>query len=227
MNPYYRESNKGLSQTQISNIKKNNFYLYRALNHLVASIEKGKEELGGNYRGLLLSGELPKNDKLTGVSSNRLAEKLKYLVIAISDKNHPENLEKFKNSYFYKNVLLPINLGYTADVDAGWNNFQKSNNVETAFKNKSAYDAALICQRDDLNAPIGFDFSKAIDSIVKTDKDGTFYLDSTTLIEDEVSISEAVNAQLDNLQGNKRFSENYNNPMISYDDLEDEDEKID
>ena len=97
---YYINGNGGFRST-LPLIKKNNFYVIKALNQLWYSAKRGKpNEIGGPYRPALLHGELPKSDKVTGFNTNRLAEKLKFLTIQLSDKRHPENIVKYWLEYF-------------------------------------------------------------------------------------------------------------------------------
>ena len=226
-NPYFIEDNGGLSQSQVSMMKKNNFYLYRALSHLYRTVNSNNSntKIGGPYRTALISGELPKNDNVTGIDTNNLAAKLKFLVLALSDNNHPEYKEAFKNSFLYSNILETLCYGYTTDSDLAWKYYTQTDDVEDSFKNKSSYDAALVCQRDDPKSPLGLDFSKLIDSFVKTDKNGNFYLENDYNVDEELAMTDAVKTQLETLKNNSRFCDNYNNANINKDtsdDFEDE-----
>ncbi len=225
-NPYFIDGNGGLSKEQLANMKLNNFYLYKALNQILKSVRTNDAKIGGPLRASLLTGELKKSDALTGVDTNRLGEKLKFLVIELSDKNHPEKLEAFKKSYLYNTVIEPLSSGYILDEDRKWSNYKHTSNYEQAFKNKNALDAALTCQREDEKAPLGLDFSKIIDSFVKTDEKGNFYLEDSYTIEEEIAMGEAVNEQLKTFKNNSRFKANYSNPKAasSENEFEDEDE---
>lgn len=222
-NKYFIDGNGGLQGEQLANMKLNNYYLFRALSHLckTAIDEKSTDKIGGPFRAALLSGELQRSDSQTGMDTNDLAGKLKFLVVALSDKSHPENIEKFKKSFLCQSVLKPLMRGDSIDDPANeWKNFKHTSNYDAKFKNKKAIDAAIICKRDDATAPLGIDFSKVIDSFVKTDKNGNYYLDDNYAIDDEIAMTDAVNKELKSLKNNKRFKDSYANPNQS--SLEDE-----
>lgn len=220
-NKYYIEDNAGLTGEKLANMKKNNYYLYRAFTNLYKSVEDKNPKIGGPFRPALLAGELQRSDAQTGFNTNNLAAKLKYLTIQLSD---PANVAKFKKSFLYQNILEPMSCGTQAEVDDQWLNFKHTNNYDPVFKNKSSLDAALICQRDDQNAPFGLDFSKLIDTFVQTDKYGNYYLEDKYTIEDEIAGDEAMHRQLKSLKSNARFKESYANPKATSNELDDEDE---
>lgn len=215
---YYIDGNLRLTTEQISFVKKNHIYVTKALNQIYSSVRKNSADIGGAFRSALLLGNLPKSDKLTGVNTNRLGEKLQYLTIALGDKNHPENKEIYQNSFLLQNILIPLYAGYIVDPDKKWDNYRRTNECEQVFDNKNSFDAAAFCQRDDVNTPIGLDDSKLIDAIVKTNARGDFYLDNTTSLEDEMEMVDALKKELNALKKHSRFCACFKNPFISDDE---------
>ncbi len=216
MNKYFIDDDMGLSVNQIAMQKKNNFYFYMAFSFIYDDVVRKNKDIGGELRGAMLSGRLPKKDLLTGINSNHMAEKIKFLVLALSDPNHKENIEIFKSSFFYNNVLKCLTMGFSVDSDNKWINFKRTANFESSFVGKNSYDIALICQREDISSPLGLDFTKLIDTIIKTDENGNYYLDGSMSVEDEVEVAEAVELQLKAFQTNERFCRNCINPKSSY-----------
>ena len=214
MNEYYINGNGGFKST-LPHIHKNNYYVIKALNHLAFSSRDGKyDEIGGAFRTPLLSGQLPKSDKITGFNTNRLAEKLQFLVLQLSDRRHPENLVKFRNSFFYTSVLAPLFNGFVIDEDQAWENYQLNKNCEDALRGKNPIEGAFLCKYENYSSPIGLDFSKLIDTIVKTDKNGRFFLDDNVSTEDQLKITNAIQLQLDEFKENARFASNFKNPLL-------------
>ena len=220
-NKYYIKDNAGLTGEKLANMKKNNYYVYRALTNIYKSVEDNNPKIGGPFRSALLAGELQRSDTQTGFNTNNLGAKLKYLVASLND---PASVAKFKKSFLYQNILEPMSCGTQAEVDDQWLNFKHTNGYDPAFKNKSSLDAALICQRDDMTAPFGLDFSKLIDTFVQTDRNGNYYLEDKYTIEEEIAGDEAMHAQLKSLKSNERFKASYLNPKETTNYLEDDSE---
>ncbi len=222
---YFISSHEDLTPKQVACMKENNNYLYRAFNQLYTSIEKGDpKKIGGSFRNLLLSGRLPKNDDESGIDTNGLAKKLKALVIALSDENHPENLETFKQSYFFTNILYPIVCGFSIDSQQIWKNYKQVENPDPELKDKKPYDGVLYCIKNDKYSPIGLNIAKAIDTIVKVKEDG-IYVEENYTLDQELELEEAVNSQVKIMKNNGRFKKNYIDPeSMATLDNEDEDE---
>ena len=110
-------------------------------------------------------------------------------------------------------VLIPLYNGYTFDQDQAWSNFKYKTDGEETLKT-TTLDAALICQRDDITSSIGLNFSALIDTFIKTDKNGHYFLGGTVSTEDEEKMCKAVQRQLDDLKSNKRFAASFTNPFI-------------
>ena len=221
-NKYFIDSNENYQQRQVCMMKKNYYYVVRAFSAIIGSLNNTNSLVGGDYRPALLAGKLPKTDDVSDVNTNNLGEKLKFLTIALSDKRHPENVNTFKESAIYKIILTHLFSGCITDVDQQWDNFVLKNSQDSPFKDKNALTAALICQRDSTNSPIGLDFSKLIDTLVQTDKNGNYFLSNDIDINDEIALTEAVKMYLTMLKSNKRFTENYQNPKLGA--FSDEDE---
>lgn len=209
-NKYYIDGNAELYGEKLINMKKNCYYLYRAFTNLYKSA-KDNSPIGGPFRPALLTGELQREDRLTGFNTNRLGLKLKFLTVSLSDS---ANLKMFKNSLLYNTVLESMSCGTLVDIDEQWLNYRHTNNCEPALETKTSLDGALICQRDDLNAPLGLDFSKLIDLFVQTDGYGNYYPEDKYSFEEEELVVQAISAQLKTMKEHKRFQANYFNPLI-------------
>lgn len=217
-NKFYIEDNAGLTGEKLIGMKQNNYYLYRALTNLYKTVKEGNPKIGGVFRPALLSGELQKSDAQTGFNTNHLAEKLKFLVMSLQE---PANLATFKKSFLYLNVLKPMSCGsVNLEPDEQWFNFKHVKNFDDVFKNKSALDAALLCQRDDKSVPLGLDFSKLIDTFVQTDKYGNYYLEDKASTEDEMAGYAAMKEYLQVMKKNPRFRKNYENEKENENDDE-------
>lgn len=208
-NKFFIDGNKNLTKKQLIRAKANSFYLFNAFAAMRTSIREGKKRIGGELRFALLSGKLQFDDNVTGIDTNKLAEKIKFLTMSISDQKHPENLKKFKDSFFYSVFLKRLLTG--KDFDNNLKNWPKFKNISTdeKYKDKTAIAFSFDLVQEDLNLPLGLDFSKIIDTIVQTDKDGNYYLEDTCSAEDEIAISEALNYQLSLLQNHPKFKENF------------------
>lgn len=209
-NKYYIEGNAGLYGEKLINMKKNCYYLYRALVTLYKTVKDGNPTIGGPFRPALLTGELQREDNLTGFNSNHLGTKLKFLTTSL---NKFENCNLFKTSLLYKS-LKALACGTQIDVNAQWVRYQLTADGKINFKDKNALDGALICQRDDLNAPLGLNFSKLIDLFVQTDGYDNYYLEDKYTFEEEADVAQAISAQLKTMKENKRFQANFFNPLI-------------
>ncbi|MCI8555407.1 MAG: hypothetical protein HFI85_02410 [Clostridia bacterium] len=219
-NPYFIDGNLGLNDKQVALAKQNNYYLFKALNQIYKTARDNDAKIGGALRAALLGGELKNSDSATGVDTNGLGGKLKFLTISLSD---PKKLEQFKNSFFYNNILKALAAGAILDDNKTWPNYKHTSNYEQTFKNKSSVEAAIVCQREDLKAPLGLDYSKLIDSIVKTDENGNYYLEDSYTVEEEIAMDEAISTQIKSLKNNERFKRNYYNPKEKEAELDDED----
>ncbi len=217
-NKFFIDNNKDYTKEQLTKIKANNYFIIRALSVLHTSIRDNNPIIGGPFRPVLIKGKPQYADSLTGMDTNDLAGKLKFLTLALNDKDHPENIEIFKNSFLNKSVLKPLLLGnyYDSDNLNFWSDY-KNVSTNSKIKNLTVIDYSYYLQKNDLNTPIGLDFSKIIDTLVKTDKNGNYYLENSYSIEDEVEITEAVNLQLHSFQDHPKLKDNFEH-------LENEDE---
>ncbi len=206
-NKFFIDNNDDYSKEQLNKIKANNMYIVKALAQLRSSVRKNDSIIGGNMRPYLLKGKLQYSDSVTGIDTNDFAGKLKFLTIALNDKSHPENIEVFKNSLLNEVVTKSLVSGnYLDDSLEFWDNFK---NISTSKKKTSIIDFVLETQRNDLTAPIGLDFSKIIDTLVKTDENGNYYIENSYSMEDETEIAEAVQLQLHAFQDHPKFKENF------------------
>ena len=133
----------------------------------------------------------------------------------LSDKRHPENIVNFRNSFLYNSILCPLFDGYTADKDQAWNNYKFNENGEQALKNKTPVEAAIYCLCEDYNSPLGLNWAVLIDTFVKTDKNGNFYLEDDVSIDEEMKINKAMQQQLKDLRSNKRFTASFTNYVLN------------
>lgn len=207
-NPYYIEKRLDLTSKQLVYAKQNNYYIFKALNFIFGSVETNEAKVGGPYRAPILTGNLRNDDSLTGIDSNGLGKKLKFLTIALGN---PKYVEQFKKSFLHE-VLLYLFSGSLTDPDSEWRSYLRTPDCEELFKNKGCLESAIICNRDNINSPLGIDFSKIIDIFVKTDKNGNFYLDDKYSAEEEVFVTEAVDREIKTLKSNDRFRNSFINP---------------
>ncbi len=208
-NKYFINDNKNLTKKQLARAKANNFYLFNAMAKLRSSVRKGQKRIGGPLRSAMLGGKLQFDDEYTGLDSNDLGGKIKFLITSIGDDKHPENLKMFKESFFYTVFLKKIVTGQ--DFDNDLKNWPLYKNISTneEVKTKSAFGFACMLVKDDMSLPLGFDFSKVIDTIVQTDENGNYYLEDNCSSEDELAITEALNYQISILQNHPEFEKNF------------------
>lgn len=234
-NPYFSSDNKDyvsikgeqVTPERMKAIKLNNSYVISVLSNIIF---KGDEFLNApsmkKYMPTILAGNPARKDNITGYNSNNLGEKVKFLVLALSDKNHPENMQKVKNSFFVQSIMMPLFTGSFAveGSEDRWELYQKTTN-DPYFKNMNAINAATKCYLNDPEVPVGIDMSTLIDGLVGTDSNGNYYLISDI---DDLKVKEnmvaAMKEHINLLKSNKKFKANYNNPNIIEDELEDEDE---
>lgn len=239
-NRYYSSDNKDFvsiegqkpTDERMKMIKKNNQFILTVFSNMISSNDFMNTALLKKYEATILAGDLPKTDKVTGYNTNKLGEKLKFLVMAAADKSHPENMENFKNSFFVQSLLIPIYHGgfmvNNEDSDERWTLYDKTG-VDKSFKNVSPLNGAFKCYVNDPNTPVGLDLSTLIDAIVKEDEKGNYQLvtdiNDINVKNDMVS---SVKEFIDLLKSNKRFKDNYKNPKIiemeEDEEYEDEDE---
>ena len=228
-NPYYSSDDRDFVSTtdktvvgeRMRRIKVNTKFLLS-----VFQIMKDKEDFMNTpsmkkyWEKVIIAGNLANSDKVTGFNTKKLGEKVKFLVKALADKNHPENLEVYKNSFFVKSILEPLfhgdfSFSTTAqEIDDRWELYKKVGNDPELDENK-IMNSAMKCYIDDEKAPVGLDLSTLIDCIVKEDKFGNYQLvgDFDDLDMKENAI-EAVKEFIELLKTNPRFKSNFTNPNV-------------
>ncbi len=216
-NKYLIYDSDKLTERQLTFAKANSFYLFHAMAKLRSSVRKGDKIIGGVLHSPMIGGKLQYDDIYTGLNTNDLGGKIKFLVEALSDEKHPENLEMFKKSFFYTVFLKKIVTGAYYDNDlVNWPMYKNVSNDEN-IKKRSAFGFAMEVMKDDMSLPLGVDFSKVIDIIVQTDKNGNYYLEENCSNEDKLAIAEAVNLFFSILQNHPRFGMHFINPEEYYD----------
>ncbi len=205
-------------------IQRNFFYAVKALNALVLTTQDIKfgghekhEEIGGEYREALLSGRLPVPDRATNFYSNRLAEKLRYMTTKFSEDS--ENIDKFKNSYFYRYVLVPLYAGYVYNKDEAWYNYRFKDDGNPELKRFNVFAAALYSKYrldDNRERPVGINFAKLIDTFVQIDDKDNFHLVNGMPDDDTLGkIDIAIQKQLTEWKTNKWFAASFENPRAT------------
>ena len=212
-NKFFISSNVGYTPQQVAFIKKDNYYLFRAFSHLVRTIKKG-EEVGGSYRPALFSGELPSDTSGVKIQSNRVAEKVKRLMLELTGKDGAKRQEFFLQSHFTIKVLESLFSGYIADSKAFWSNYKPVPGIEAELASKKAIEGAIFIKRYDPNAPIGFNWYNAIDTFATFDINGKFVLNGGAPPRwDELALAQAVQKELVLIKSNPRFKKNYHNDI--------------
>lgn len=217
-NPYYIDNDSFLNDntgTKARNMKRNNVFILNALNSIKYSNPNDKNlGLNATQLAILLSGRLPK--QVEGCKTKELGEKLKFLVLALGDKEHPENREIFNNSFLSNTLLSTLfSGGDLCDERNNWSNYKIIPDCkDEEIKNKNSLTAAFRIYRDDPNTPIGLNLVKIIDSLVTKDTSGNYKLEENLDIKEKAEMLEAINMQIDALKSNKRFTDNFKNPLL-------------
>ena len=212
-NKYYIDDKGSLTDEQVRMVKRNYIHVAKALNRLYfAALRNNLDNLDNTYKPFLLSGNLDFGDNETGLDTNDLAIKLRFLTISLSE--NPKNVEKFRNSLLYNGILTPLYAGDVGNPNKQWINYKNTMMDNRLINNNNPFIGALICNKLEPNAPIGLDYSKIIDSFVKVDEYGKYYLSDKNNIQDEVEMLEAVKQYLKDLKSNEIFRKNYKNPLV-------------
>lgn len=210
-NKYYIADNAGLRGIQLINMKKNNYYLYRAFVGIYKSVVDKNPKIGGFYRPQILAGELLRTDEETGFNTDNLALKLRFLVVSLREEI---NVRKFRYSFLALRAIEPMYYGTLDNPKDQWYYYKPTADCLPAFKDKSSFVAALLCQRNDDNAPLGLNFSKLIDTLVQTDGNGNYYIDGTSDPMDYINMGKAVAAQLAAMKSHPKFKSSFYNPEL-------------
>lgn len=232
-NPYYSSDNRDFVSVEnvaptperMRMIKLNNNYVFSIFLNIMTKEDFTNSPAMKKYMSTIFSGNLVRTDKVTGYDSKNLGKKIRFLVSHLSDKKHPENLEKFKKSFFYQSILVPFFYGgYSLgdDNNERWELYERIG-TDPAFKGSSALNAATKCYLSDPTLPVGLDMSALIDGIIKTNEKGEY-----ELVEDieDLKVKENMIASVQEfinlLKSSKKFKENYNNPNLF--EIENEDD---
>ena len=232
-NPYYSSDNRDFvsvenvapSAERMRMIKLNNNYVFSIFLTIMTNEDFTNSPTMKKYMSTILAGNLVRSDKVTGFDSKNLAKKIRFLVTTLSDKKNPQNLDKFKKSFFYQSILVPFFYGgYSLGEDNNerWELYQRVG-TDPSFKGKSVLNAATKCYLNDASLPVGLNMSALIDGIVTVNSQGEYQLvediEDLKVKENMIaSVQEFINL----LKSSKKFKENYNNPNLF--DIENEDE---
>ena len=212
-NKYYIDNKGSLSDDQVSMMKRNYRYVAKALSRLFLTAEYNDFSYIDDFINVLSSGRLPVDDEQSGFNTSNLAGKLRALTESLRNKDHPENIEKFRNSVLYKRVLTPLVEGDAIDVNQQWSMYEPKDEFDKRLRKYNAFDDALICNKLEPNAPIGLDFAKILDSCIKLDKKNPkncYFLE----VNDDFEMLDAVQQYLKDLKNNEIFRKNYKNTHL-------------
>ena len=226
-NQYYSSDNRDFvsvkdqqpTPERMKMIKTNNGFIFSIISNIFYKEDFMNTKSMKKYLPTILAGNLARTDKVTGFNSKKLGEKIKFLVMYTSDKNHPENLEKFKNSFFMQSIMLPFYQGdFAGGIEGGssdkWERYEKIGS-DPMFKNMNALNASTKAYVNDDSVPVGLDMTTLIDAIVTTDQFGKYKIveDFDDLATKEKMV-EAMKEFINLLKSSKKFKENYKNPHL-------------
>ncbi|MBE7074328.1 MAG: hypothetical protein E7379_04500 [Clostridiales bacterium] len=173
-NRYYldKEDCKKLTIQQLRAYKYNNQFLISVFSLLNDSDGRNPEDALGFKLPCILENKLPKPDSETGIPSNNLGAKINFLIQTL--KNSEADRQKFVNSFFYQaiEILRRGSLDYTD----GWDTYKISSKCPDLHKDKNPFTLAILSHSKTNELPIGLDFTKLIDSLIGTDKNGKYYI---------------------------------------------------
>lgn len=200
-NRFYIDSDVHLSTNQIKMIKSNNRFVINVLTNVCNN--KGTKKLSSAVLQSVFAKKLIYSDVVTNYNTNKLAEKLLYLVKQCETS---ENRDKIFDSYFME-IIYDFALGKVEGND-DWSKFKHSDNCEPIFKNDHVLNIAMTIYSDDYNIPIGLNFSALIDTIVQTDENGKFSIEDTTNFTDKENMTESLIMFLQSIKNSERFKKN-------------------
>ena len=200
-NRFYIGSDVHLSTNEISMIKSNNRFVLNVLSNVCNN--KGTNKLSPIVLQSVFAKKLVYSDIVTNYNTNRLGEKLLYLVKQCETS---ENKDKIFNSYF-ASIISAFCVGEVEGGD-GWKKFEHTDNCESIFRNDNALNIAMKIYNEDANIPIGLNISAIIDTIVQTDENGKFSIEDTTNFTDKENMSESLLMFLQSIKNTERFKKN-------------------
>ncbi len=213
-NKFYMADCGTLSDKKVEKFKQNNIFIINTLEYLMLS--KGDvNKLDSDYRDAIVNRTLP-----TVANVNNCHAKLRFLVLALKNK---ENRKLFMNSPMVKCLMKPLLAGYTKAEDKAeaWENYSNRADSTDEIAKKSPFRGGLyVYRQSDRTFPIGLDFSTILDTIVKSDENGRYYLSNEVDEETKAQLLQATQMQIDALKGSERFQKNF----YALDPIEDEDE---
>lgn len=200
-NRFYIGDNSKFSEKQIKMIKLNNRFVLNVLTSIFNN--KGPKELSQTVLQTIFARKLIYSDVTTNFNTNRLGEKLAYIV---KQCENPVNKDKIFNSYLM-GIIYAFTVGNIEGND-GWAEFKHSDNCEPNFKNYNALNIAMTIYNDDYSIPIGLNLSALIDTIVKIDKNDRFNIEDTTTLDDKDEMSSSLIMFLQSIKNTERFKKN-------------------
>lgn len=217
-NMYFTTDASKYSDQQVKDLKENNIFIIHTLSYLI-NLDGDSNKLHSDYKNAIMKRELPSTANI-----NNCHAKLRFLIIALKNQ---ENREKFLKSGIVKYVMNPLLKGYTQNEADGWDNYvNKQESTDIDVTKKSPYRAGLYCYRhSDRNFPIGLDFTKVIDTIVKVDENGRYYISDETDEKTKSELLGATQSQIDSIKGSQRFKNsfyNYDPEATNEDEREDD-----
>ena len=216
-NPYFidRGDDSRLTREQSKYMKENWTFVTTILTNIMKE-NGGVEAIKGapNYLTRILSGTLMHSDKLTGVNSRRLGEKIRFLVTYLdaSDKNK----ERFMNTFFAQSLFSLLYNGPCDNNAELWTSYKRYSDLDPELAGKKALSAAVYCYRNDPTVPVGLNYITLIDALVKENKDGSFSITDGNefSLATKTQMTNAVNAQIRMLKAIPRFKQSYSNGDI-------------
>lgn len=213
-NKFYIADCGTLSDKKVEKFKQNNIFIINTLEYLMLN-NGDVSKLDKDYRDTIVNRNLP-----TVANVNNCHAKLRFLVLALKNK---ENRKIFMESPIIKCLMQPLLAGYTTEEGKGdaWENYSNKANSTDEIANKSPFRGGLyVYRQSDRTFPIGLDFSKILDTIVKSDENGRYYISGEADEATKAELLQATQMQIDALKGSERFKNNF----YHLDQIENEDD---
>lgn len=197
-----------LTPEQLRAAKFNNHWLMAVFTKLVESNGNNiKEIIGNDNLPGILCGKLPRSDQDTGIDSEKLGEKLRFLA---QELQTPQGKLAFQQSFFFQ--LIEAFRRGTIDYTKKdcWISYEYISNSDPKYANKEPFTAACLCHARDEKTPVGINFYTLIDSLIG-EENGNYKIktlfDPLDRTAKGTEMTEACAKHLNVLKNNKHFKE--------------------
>ena len=205
---FYSTDNNKYNDKDLSYLKQTNVFIIYTLQMLIKG--KGSTEILERAEAFYSKIKTKGFSAITKTKEmNNYIGKLRFLVLSL--ENNPKNAKIFMNSPLVKYLMEPIINGYTDEQEeSAWDKFVELADSEDKIAQTSPLDACLTCyKKSDRTVPIGLDFTKILDTIVKVDANRQYYLDDKVDEGVAQELLKAAQLQLDLLKSNERFKNSF------------------